>query len=98
MTCYNTIGLSDVPSDRMGDANALSATTHQLAAGLAIALASVAWQLASVVAATGAGRLSYTVAFAGIAFFALLAAIGSIRLPADAGDAVRHPARVRSAR
>jgi EmrB/QacA subfamily drug resistance transporter len=98
MTCYNTIGLSDVPSDRMGDANALSATTHQLAAGLAIALASVAWQLASVVAASAAGGLPYAIAFAGIALFALLAAVGAIRLPSDAGDAVRHPARVRSTR
>ncbi len=98
MTCYNTIGLSDVPADRMGDANALSATTHQLAAGLAIALASVAWQLASVVAAQAAGGLSYSIAFGAIALFALLAAVGAVRLPTGAGDAVRHPARVRSAR
>ncbi|WP_152360407.1 MFS transporter [Microlunatus speluncae] len=96
MTCYNTIGLADVPADRMGDANALSATTHQLAAGLAIALASVVWQLATVTAPGMIGGLPYSIAFAGIALFALLAAIGAIRLPAGSGDAVRHPARVRS--
>lgn len=96
MTCYNTIGLSDVPADRMGDANALSATTHQLAAGLAIALASVAWQVATVVAGRAPGGLAYSIAFAAIALFAALAAVGAIRLPTGAGDAVRHPARVRS--
>lgn len=96
MTCYNTIGLSDVPPEQMGDANALSATTQQLAAGLAIALCAVAWQSASVFAPRLAGGVPYWIAFIVIALFAVLAAIGAIRLPADAGDAVRHPARRRS--
>lgn len=98
MTCYNTIGLADVPPEQMGDANALSATTHQLAAGLAIALASVVWQVATIIAGSGGGALSYTFAFAGVALFALLAAVGAVRLPADAGDAVRQPAGTRSRR
>ena len=45
LTVYSTVGFADMPAEHMRDANTLFATTTQLAAGLAIAVATVALRL-----------------------------------------------------
>ena len=81
-------------------ANALSATTQQLAAALGVAVGTVALRLGGPI-----GHLfyrhpspttSYTVAFVVLALFALAAMAGATRLTPEAGGAVRQ-ARGRSA-
>jgi EmrB/QacA subfamily drug resistance transporter len=92
-TAYNTLVFSDVPEAQMTHANSLSSTTTQLSLGLGVAAATVALRLGvsagSIFSATPGPAVSYTVAFGLLAVLALAAALGTLRLPADAGAAVR---------
>ena len=93
-TSYNTLIFSDVPANRMTHANSLAATANQLAIGLGVAVATLSLRVgvsADVILpgpVTTASR--YTVAFIILSMLPLLAAVGALRLHADAGSAVRN--------
>ncbi|MET9901397.1 MFS transporter [Streptomyces sp. NPDC006446] len=84
---YATIAFSETGEERLRDANALFATSHQLAAGLGIAIATVA--LRGGEALTGGARSAYAVAFVVLGALCLLPTVGALRLHPGAGDAVR---------
>jgi hypothetical protein len=86
-TVYNTVGLADMPSELMRDANTLAATSMQLAAGLAIAVATVALRIGGVF---GTGLVPYTVAFCLLALIAAGTAVQALRMDRTAGDAARR--------
>ncbi|HEX4223434.1 MAG TPA: MFS transporter [Pseudonocardiaceae bacterium] len=88
LTAYNTVALSDVPNERMREANTFAATTTQLASGLAVAVATIALRLGNLVTGTS-GHAAYLVAFALIAVFASAATIQALRMDRSAGDAIR---------
>lgn len=93
LTGYSTIAFSDTPLDELRDANTLSATAQQTAAGLGVAIATVALRAGNaLVGPTGA----YTVAFCVLAAIPLLASISAARLHPTAGNAVRQLASSRS--
>jgi hypothetical protein len=59
LTVYSTVGLAEMTPALMRDANTLAATSTQLAAGVAIAGATVALRIGDVVAGAGqAGALT----------------------------------------
>lgn len=92
LTCYSTIGFSDVPPEQMPDANALQATAQQLSVGLGVTIGAVALRAGEPLAKLLPGSYSvadeYTVAFILIAAVALLATIGAVRMHPEAGAAV----------
>jgi MFS family permease len=96
-TVYTTVGLADMPPELMRDANTLSATSMQLAAGLAIAASTVALRIGGAVtasggaAAGGAGQGAFTVAFCLLALIAVGSAVEALRMDRRAGDAARRP-------
>jgi MFS family permease len=97
LTVYNTVAFADIEPGEMRDANVLSATTTQLAAGLAVAAATVALRVGGPIArllglapAHSPGRTAYTVAFCLLAVIALAAAAEAARLHPGAGDSVRQ--------
>ncbi|MFI6489663.1 MFS transporter [Streptomyces sp. NPDC050564] len=84
---YATIAFSETPQERLRDANALLATSHQLAAGLGVAIVTVA--LRGGAALTDGPRSAYAVAFVALGVLCLLPTAGALRLHPTAGDAVR---------
>ena len=94
LTCYSVITFSDVPGDLMRDANTLSATQQQTAAGLGVVAATVALRIGD--SATGlfpglaAPTVAYGTAFCVLALLVLGATAGVLRLRPGAGDAVRR--------
>lgn len=92
LTCYSTIGFSDVPSRQMPDANALQATAQQLSVGLGVTIGAVALRAGEPLAKLLPGHFTvadeYTVAFVLIAAVALLATIGAVQMSPEAGAAV----------
>ena len=86
-TVYSTVGLADMPSELMRDANTLAATSTQLAGGLAIAVATVALRIGGAI---GAGLTAYTVAFCLLALIAAGTAAEALRMDRTAGDAARR--------
>jgi hypothetical protein len=93
MTVYSTMAFSDVPPDRMRDANTLSSTVLMLGAGLGIAASSIAVRaggpLGDVLPGRQGAGTAYTIAFAVMALFAAAAAACALRLDRTAGDALR---------
>ena len=89
LTVYNTVGLADMPAGLMRDANTLAATSMQLAAGLAIAGATVALRIGGAV--SSGGQAAYTVAFCLLALVAAGCAAEALRLDPLAGNAARRP-------
>jgi EmrB/QacA subfamily drug resistance transporter len=89
LTVYNTIGFADMPAGLMRDANTLLATTSQLAAGLAVAFATVALRAGRLIPGAATGTGAYTVAFCVLAVISLVAAGEALRLRPEAGDAAR---------
>ncbi len=89
LTVYSTIGFADMPADLMRDANTLFATTTQLAAGLAVAFATVALRIGSLLPGAATSTAAYTLAFGILAVISLVAAAEALRLQPGAGDAVR---------
>ena len=87
-TVYTTVGLADTPPGLMRDANTLAATSMQLAAGLAIAFATVALRVGD---GTVGGQGAYTVAFGLLALVAVGCAGEALRMDRRAGDAARRP-------
>jgi MFS family permease len=93
LTVYSTVGFADMPGEQMRDANTLFAMTSQLAAGLAIAVATVALRIGGLFPAAGHGETAYTVAFCLFGAISLVTAAEALRLHPAAGDAVRQPSR-----
>jgi EmrB/QacA subfamily drug resistance transporter len=93
MTAYSTIAFSDVPPDRMRDANTLAATVLMLGSGLGIAAASVAVRAGGPLGDLLPGRqgqgTAYTIAFVVLALGALGATAFALALDRTAGDALR---------
>ena len=93
MTAYSTIAFSDVPPDRMRDANTLSATVLMLGSGLGIAAASVALRaggpLGDLLPGDQGPGTAYAIAFAVMALGALGATALAVRLHPTAGDGLR---------
>jgi EmrB/QacA subfamily drug resistance transporter len=90
LTVYSTVGFADMPAGQMRDANTLFATTTQLAAGLSIAVATVALRLGGLL---GSGKTQFTVAFCLLAAISLSTAAEALWLRAEAGAAARQPSR-----
>jgi EmrB/QacA subfamily drug resistance transporter len=84
---YATIAFSETPPERLRDANALFATSHQLAAGLGVAVTALA--LRGGAALTDGTRSAYAVAFVVLGVLCLVATAGALRLHPAAGDAAR---------
>jgi len=97
LTVYSTVGFADMPAEYMRDANTLFATTTQLAAGLAIAAATVALRAGGLFPGGADGRTAYTVAFCLLGAISLIAAGEALWLRPEAGEAARRPARSRAA-
>jgi EmrB/QacA subfamily drug resistance transporter len=97
MTAYSTMAFSDVPPDRMRDANTLSATVLMLGSGLGIAAASVALRaggpLGDLLPGDQGPGTAYAIAFAVMALGALGATALAVRLHPTAGDALRKKRR-----
>jgi MFS family permease len=97
MTAYSTMAFSDVPPDRMRDANTLSATVLMLGNGLGIAAASVALRggepLGELLPGDQGPGTAYAIAFAVMALGALGATALAVRLHPTAGDALRKKRR-----
>jgi EmrB/QacA subfamily drug resistance transporter len=93
LTVYSTVGFADMPAGYMRDANTLFATTSQLAAGLAIAVATVALRAGGLFPGGPNGETAYTVAFCLLGAISLIAAAGALRLRPEAGEAARQPSR-----
>jgi hypothetical protein len=87
------MALSDVPPDRMRDANTLAATVQQLGSGLGVAAATVALRAGVPLGDALPGRAdpgtAYAVAFVVLGIIALGATACALRLDHTAGDAVR---------
>jgi MFS family permease len=96
-TVYTTVGLADMPTALMRDANTFAATSMQLAAGLAIAASTVALRIGGALTgsggagAGGAGQGAFTVAFCLLALIAVGCAAEAMRMDRRAGDAARRP-------
>jgi EmrB/QacA subfamily drug resistance transporter len=92
LTCYSTIGFSEMPDEQMRDANTLQATAQQLSVGLGVPLAALALRAGGPLGHllpghTDAGS-AYMVAFLLIAAIALIATVRAWRLHPDAGSQV----------
>jgi EmrB/QacA subfamily drug resistance transporter len=94
LTCYSTIGFSDVPPEQMPDANSLQATAQQLSVGLGVTIGAVALRAGEPLAKLLPGGYTvseeYTVAFILIAAVALLATVAAVRMHPEAGAAVTN--------
>jgi MFS family permease len=102
LTVYTTVGLADMQPELMRDANTLAATSMQLAAGLAIAAATVALRIGGAVTGTAAGpgvsgQGAFTIAFCLLALVAVGCAAEALRMDRRAGDAARRPRATASA-
>jgi MFS family permease len=91
LTVYSTVGLADMDSGLMRDANTLYAMSMQLGAGLAIAVATVALRIGSLVSGDADGRAAYTVAFCLLALIAAGTTAEALRMDRAAGDSARRP-------
>jgi EmrB/QacA subfamily drug resistance transporter len=88
LTVYSTVGLADMAPELMRDANTMYATSMQLGAGLAIAVATVALRIGGLFPG-GAGR-AYTVAFCLLALIAVGNMAEALRMDRAAGDSARR--------
>jgi MFS family permease len=88
LTVYSSVGLADMLPELMRDANVLAATSMQLAAGLAIAGATVGLRVGDAV--TSGGQAAYTVAFCLMALVAAACAVEALLLDPAAGNAARR--------
>ncbi|WP_052425102.1 MFS transporter [Streptomyces fulvoviolaceus] len=91
LSAYATIGFADIEADRTSDANALSSTVQQLAAGLGVAFGALALHAAGPIApllGLAGPAAPYRVAFALLALLPLVAVAEAARLRRDAGAVV----------
>ncbi len=90
LTVYSTVGYVDMPAELVRDANTLYATSTQLAAGLSVAVATVALRIGSLLPGAN-GRTAFTVAFCLLAVIALVTTAEALLMRREAGDSVRRP-------
>ncbi|WSQ06997.1 MFS transporter [Streptomyces sp. NBC_01231] len=91
LSAYATIGFADIAPERSSDANALSSTVQQLAAGLGVAFGALALRAAGPVApllGLAGPTGPYRVAFALLAVVPLVTVAEAARLRRDAGAVV----------
>lgn len=91
LSTYASIGFADIEPHRTGDANALSSTVQQLAAGLGVAFGALALRAAGPVArllGLDGSAAPYRVAFALLASLPLIAVAEAVRLRRDAGAVI----------
>ena len=91
LTVYSTVGLADMQPELMRDANTMYATSMQLGAGLAIAVATVALRVGGLFTGATEGKTAYTVAFCLLALIAVGTAVEALRMDRRAGDSARRP-------
>jgi MFS family permease len=96
-TGYNTIAFADVPSAQMTDANTLSSTIQQVAAGFGVAVGAVALRAGQPIAAAFGAKhdvlAPYQVAFVIVAMLTVIATVEAIWLSRSAGDNIRPTRR-----
>jgi hypothetical protein len=94
LSAYTTLALGDVADEEMRDANVLAVTTQQIAAGLAVAVSTVALRAgrswADYLPGSPTSVSSFRIAFAMLAVVALAAVTQAALLPSDAGDSLRR--------
>lgn len=93
-TAYNTLAFADIDQEQMRDANTLSSTLQQLAAGLGVAAGAVALKLGEAVSAGHGphGLTAYRTAFLAMAALLVPPVAEAVRLPGHAGAALRQGA------
>jgi EmrB/QacA subfamily drug resistance transporter len=88
-TALNTVAFADIPQQAMSAANTLFSAAFQLAMGLGVALATIAWRIGGAVAAPDASpAVPFRIAFLLIAAVALIGVWDSARLDPAAGEQV----------
>jgi len=97
LTVYSTVGFADLPAEQVRDANTLFATTSQLAAGLAVAFATVALRIGGLFPGAAHDTVAYTFAFCLLGGISLIAAAEAMWLRPEAGDAARSGRAARPA-
>ncbi|MCU1480382.1 MAG: family efflux transporter permease subunit [Subtercola sp.] len=88
-TAYNTIAFADVPQAEMTDANTLTSTLQQVAAGFGVAVGAVALR-AGEAAWGGLGAFQFS--FLVIGALTLVSTVEALRLSPNAGANIRPPA------
>ena len=88
-TAYNTLAFADVPGETMTQANTLSSTVQQLAAGLGVAVGAIALRAGLSIAGAQGMVAGYRIAFAILAALTLVAVIEAFALSRDAGERIR---------
>jgi MFS family permease len=93
-TAYNTIAFADITPEHLRDANTLSMTLQQLAAGLGVAAGALALRAGVVFARLSAFNhlTKYQMAFFIMAVLILSPVVEATRVPANAGSAIRGKA------
>ncbi|RKP58677.1 DHA2 family efflux MFS transporter permease subunit [Pararobbsia silviterrae] len=92
-TALNTVAFADIEQTAMAAANTLFSAAFQLAMGLGIALAAIAWRVGGLVATAGASPAApFRVAFLIVAGAALIGVWDSVRLNPRAGEHVARRA------
>lgn len=89
-TAFNTLGFADVPKVQMSDASTLFSMFFQLSMGLGVAIGALLLRLAMTAHGNDgqAATADFQLSFLWVALIALLALLGTLRLPAKAGEAV----------
>jgi hypothetical protein len=86
-TALNTVAFADIARPAMAAANTLFSAAFQLAMGLGVALAAIAWRLgALVISPTVAPAGQFRIAFLVIAAVSLIGLWDSLTLSARAGE------------
>ena len=90
-TAYNTIAFADVGQQDMRDANTVSSTLQQLAAGLGVAAGALAIRVGMATAKAPALHplVAYRIAFLIVAALVAAPIVEALGLSADAGSAIR---------
>jgi EmrB/QacA subfamily drug resistance transporter len=92
-TGYTTVIFTDVPKAEMRHANTLQLTAQQLGSGWGVAAGAIALRLGRPVGDIFSSHVgthaTYSVAFALLAGLSLFATLGSLRMRAGSGDALR---------
>jgi len=95
-TGYSTVAFTEVPAERMRDANTLQAAAQQLSVGFGVAVATIALRAGSplgrLVLGSSQRTTPYSVAFVLLALASLAAMVGALRLHPAAGDVLRRGA------
>ncbi|MBU2979480.1 MFS transporter [Alteromonas sp. C1M14] len=98
LTVLNTISFADIPQHQMRDANTLSSVVMQMTRGLGITVGALSLALATIVTGSQNGEpamADFSLTFYIVAGISLLSLVDSLRLPANAGDAILNKRRLK---